>query len=203
MHRATADACGLALDCSHCGACELSGRTRPILTLPWSFGRRLGARLVAVTETNVELARRGYGAALRGDMDTLREFLDPDVKWHGGDPSGPGACRNREQAIAFVGRALAARPVAEIVDLIDAGDQVVVVLRAPSRSGARTVLSANLTTFREGKAIEMVHYADVSDALAAAGVQRWTEPSRGRSTPIPLDSADSAGATSAVRPVSA
>lgn len=25
-------------------------------------------------ESNVELARRGYGAALRGDVDALREF---------------------------------------------------------------------------------------------------------------------------------
>ena len=127
---------------------------------------------MAVTKTNVELARRGYEAALRGDMDTVREFLDPDVKWHGGDPSGSGACRNREQAIAFIGRALGARPVAELVDLIDAGDQVVVILRAPSDSGERTVLSANLTTFCDEKAIEVVHYADVADALAAAGVER-------------------------------
>jgi len=30
---------------------------------------------------------------------------------------------------------------------------------------------ANLTTFRDGKVIEMVHYPDLEDALAAAGVR--------------------------------
>jgi hypothetical protein len=31
-------------------------------------------------------------------------------------------------------------------------------------------LRANLTTFRDGKAVEMVHYVNPEDALAAAGV---------------------------------
>jgi ketosteroid isomerase-like protein len=69
-----------------------------------------------VGETNVEIARRGYQAVLSGDLDRVRQFLHPYVKWHGGDPSAP------------------------------------------------------LTTFREGKAIEMVHYPNVEDALAAAGL---------------------------------
>ena len=38
-------------------------------------------------ETNVEIVRRGYAAALRGDYDVLAGILDPDVRWHGGDPS--------------------------------------------------------------------------------------------------------------------
>jgi ketosteroid isomerase-like protein len=51
-----------------------------------------------VTETNVELARHGFEAALRGDLDAIRELLDTDVKWHGGELFAPGACHNREQA---------------------------------------------------------------------------------------------------------
>jgi len=39
-----------------------------------------------VAETNVERARRGYETALKGDLDALRDLLDPEVKWHGGDP---------------------------------------------------------------------------------------------------------------------
>jgi len=34
----------------------------------------------------------------------------------------------------------------------------------------RPELIANLTTFRDGKAIEMVHYPDPDDARRAAGV---------------------------------
>jgi ketosteroid isomerase-like protein len=49
-------------------------------------------------ESHVELARRGYEAALRGDLDVISGLLDPDVTWHGGDASAPGACHNRQQA---------------------------------------------------------------------------------------------------------
>jgi hypothetical protein len=62
---------------------------------------RSGPSMAAMTETNVELARRGFEAALSGDLDGLREFLDPDVKWHG-DPSEAGACQNRGQALEFM-----------------------------------------------------------------------------------------------------
>lgn len=68
-----------------------------------------------MTESNVEIARRGYEAALRGDLDTIREFLDADVKWHGGDPSAPGACHNREQALEFMRQARVRRRVGELV----------------------------------------------------------------------------------------
>jgi ketosteroid isomerase-like protein len=123
-----------------------------------------------MTETNVELARRGYEAALRGNLDVIRGFLDPSVKWHGGNPSAPGACHNREQAIEFMRQARTRRRVGELVDIVGAGDKVVVIMRPPSDDGEPAALSANLTTFRDGKAIEMVHYPNPEDALDAAGV---------------------------------
>jgi ketosteroid isomerase-like protein len=55
-----------------------------------------------VAETNVDLARRGFEAVLRGDFDLVSDLLAPDVRWHGGDPSAPGAWRGREQALAFI-----------------------------------------------------------------------------------------------------
>jgi ketosteroid isomerase-like protein len=75
-----------------------------------------------VTETNVELARRGYEAALRGDLDAIRALLDADVKWHGGDLSAPGACHNRDQALEFMRQARHRRGVGELVDVVGAGD---------------------------------------------------------------------------------
>ena len=116
-------------------------------------------------ETNVELARRGYEAALRGDLETIGGLLDPDVKWHGGDPYAPGACRNRDQALAFMRRAFRRDGVGELVDVVAAGDKVVVIMR-PHGEDAPPV--ANLTTFRDGKVVEMVHFAAPGDALAAA-----------------------------------
>jgi ketosteroid isomerase-like protein len=123
-----------------------------------------------MAETNTERARRGYEAALAGDLEVIRELLDPDVKWHGGDPSAPGACRNRDQALAFMRQARSRRGVGELVDVRGAGDHVVVILRPPADAGETPTVVANLTTFRDGRVVEMVHYPDARDALAAAGL---------------------------------
>jgi ketosteroid isomerase-like protein len=123
-----------------------------------------------MVESNVELARRGYEAALQGDLEAVRELLDPDVAWHGGDPSGPQACQDREQALEFMRAARARRPIGELVDVRGAGDKVVLIMRAAGQGHDAEALSANLTTFREGRAVEMVHYDDVDEALAAAGL---------------------------------
>jgi ketosteroid isomerase-like protein len=121
-----------------------------------------------MTASNVDRARRAYEAALRGDLDAVREVLDPDVSWHGGDPSDPGSCHNREETLEFMRQALSRGGVGELVDVVDAGDRVVVIMRPPADEGEPPSLAANLTTFRDGKVVEMVHFADPEDALAAA-----------------------------------
>jgi ketosteroid isomerase-like protein len=125
---------------------------------------------LVMSQSNVDIARRGFEAVMRGDLDAIGELLDPHVKWHGGDPSAEGACRNREEALAFMHRARSRNPTGELVDVIDAGDRVVVVIRPASQRGEQAELQANLTTFRDGKVIEMVSYETPEDALTAAGV---------------------------------
>jgi ketosteroid isomerase-like protein len=125
-----------------------------------------------MTESNVELARRGYEAVVRGDLEAIRDLLDPDVKWHAGDPTAEGTCQNRDQALTFMRQARTRAAMGEPVELIDAGDKVVVIMRRRADDGVATELVANLTTFRDGKVVEMVHYPEPDDALAAAGVQR-------------------------------
>jgi ketosteroid isomerase-like protein len=122
-----------------------------------------------MSESNVELARRGFEAAAHGELEVISGMLDPDVKWHGGDPDAAGACHNRDQALEFMRRARGRGSVGELVDMIPAGDKVVVIMR-PMADGEPGELSANVTTFRDGKVVEMVHYPDPDDALAAAGV---------------------------------
>jgi ketosteroid isomerase-like protein len=122
-----------------------------------------------MAESNAERARRGYDAVLRGDLAAVGEFLDPEVKWHGGDPNAPGACRNRQEALDFMRLARERRPIGELVDVVDFGEKVVVIMRLPPTGGEEPTLTANLTTFRDGKAIEMVHYPSPEDALQAAG----------------------------------
>jgi len=90
-----------------------------------------------VAETNLERARRGYEAALHGDLDALR---------------------------------LGSSRLGELVDVRGASDTVVVIMRPPSADGKPAALSANLTTFRDGRVVEMVHYPRPQDALAAAGL---------------------------------
>jgi ketosteroid isomerase-like protein len=123
-----------------------------------------------MTESNAELARRGYEAAKRGDLDVIRELLHPEVKWHAGDPDAEYACRNREQALAFIQRREPRGPIGDLEEIVDAGDQVVVIMRRLADDGESKELVANLTTFRDGKVIEMVHYPNPADALAAAGL---------------------------------
>jgi ketosteroid isomerase-like protein len=117
-----------------------------------------------VSAANVDLARQGFAAAMTGDFETIGELLDPEVKWHGGDPSADGACQNRGQALEFMRRARRIRPLGELVDVVDAGERVVVVIRP---DGKESEPVANVSTFRHGRVVEMVHYPDVEQALAA------------------------------------
>jgi ketosteroid isomerase-like protein len=121
-----------------------------------------------VTSPNEEIARRGYEAIVNGDLDAVREFLDPDVKWHGGDPDWTGACRNRDEALVFMRRAAKNNRIGELVDTRAFGDKVVIVMRPRPGPGEEPRLTANVTTFRDGRAIEIVHYPDPQAALAAA-----------------------------------
>ncbi len=118
-----------------------------------------------MTDSNVELARQGFDAVARGDLRALNELFDPDVRWHGGDPTAAGACQNREQALEFIRQATGSGRVGELVEVIGVGEQVVAVMR-PQGGGA--ALRANLTTFRDGRVVEMVAYESPEAALAAA-----------------------------------
>ena len=124
-----------------------------------------------MSESNVELVRRGYEAIARGDFELIEEILDPEVVWHGSDGPGTDSCHNRAEALQFMRAARRRGALEELVDVIDAGDSVVVVMR-PRRSGEPddSHLRANVTTFRDGKVIRMVAHESPEAALAAAGL---------------------------------
>lgn len=117
----------------------------------------------------VELTRRGFEAVQRGDLDAIGDLLAPDVKWYGAGSPAEWGCRNRKQALAWMSRARERQPAPEIVDVVDAGERIVVILRRTGEDG-QPELVANLTTFRDGKVVEMVHYPDPDEARRAAGV---------------------------------
>jgi ketosteroid isomerase-like protein len=121
-----------------------------------------------VSAANVELARRGFEAVARGDFDSLREILDPNVQWHGSERPDEQSCHNRDEAMHFIRVAIERGGLGQLVDVIDADEQVIVVMgpaaaSEPSESGLR----ANLTTFRDGKVVQMVAYETPEAAIAA------------------------------------
>jgi ketosteroid isomerase-like protein len=123
--------------------------------------------------TDVELLRRAWAAFARGDLTGATEVLDPAVRWYGAeDPDAETSCRNRDDALAFIQRALADGVTAEPLDFRDAGDRVVVILQAhtPPEWGEQREPHGELVTVRDGKVTEMVVYPTVDEALAAAGL---------------------------------
>ncbi len=120
-----------------------------------------------MSEENVETARRGYEAIARGDFAAIADVLAPEVTWHGGDRKARDACRNRDQVLEFLRQAHRRGPIGELIDVIDVGEQVVVVLRQQPEGGGEPELRANLTTFRDGKVTEMVAFDSPAAALAA------------------------------------
>jgi hypothetical protein len=117
------------------------------------------------------------GAATRrlADLTEVGGLLDEHVKWHAGDPMAEGACRNRWQALAFMRRPERGDP-GELIDVIDAGDRIVVILQPPPIDGVPPPMRAQNTTFRDGKVIEMAGYPTVETALTESGV-KWRRPS--------------------------
>jgi ketosteroid isomerase-like protein len=116
------------------------------------------------------MARRGFAAAARGDLGAVAEMLAPDVKWHGGDPEYEGGCHNREQALAFMRAARADGRFGELVDVVDAGEKVVVIMQPPPVEGEPQPRRANVTRFHEGQVVEMIAFETPEDALAHAGL---------------------------------
>jgi hypothetical protein len=105
-----------------------------------------------------------------GDVELLRRAWE--VRWYGaGEGEEPDGCHNRDEAVAFIRLALADGVTAELLDIRDAGDRVVLIFQRhqPPDWGERPEPHGELVTVRDGKVVEMVVYPTVDEALAAAG----------------------------------
>jgi len=67
-----------------------------------------------MAEPNAEVARRGFEAVLRGELEPIADLLAADVRWHGGDPSAPEACRSRKEALEVIRAAIERGAVGEL-----------------------------------------------------------------------------------------
>jgi hypothetical protein len=131
-----------------------------------------------MSEENVEIVRRSVAAYDSGGLDAVAEFWHPDIDWRPvegylddvGLIRGPDGLRQyyRQWEETFdAGRT-------EIEELIDAGDQVIAVLRGVGRmkeSDAEIDLRyAVVISIREGKIASGREYATREEALEAAGL---------------------------------
>jgi len=126
-----------------------------------------------VSPSDVEVLRRAWEAFARGDVEAATEALDPEVRWYAaGEPDGEGACHHREDAAAFLRRALADGLTAELLDIRVAGERLVAVIHthAPPEWERSPDPHGELITVRDGRITEMVIYPTVEAALAAAGL---------------------------------
>ena len=121
-----------------------------------------------MTTSDVELVRAAWAAFHRGDLEAIASAFSADVRWHGVDDPD-GGCRGRDEAVAFVRRAVQDGVTAEATDVLDAGDRVVVSVRVrhPPQWGDQPEPHGEVVTVRDGEISRIVVYPNVTDALRA------------------------------------
>jgi ketosteroid isomerase-like protein len=127
---------------------------------------------LTVPESNLELVRRGFDAASRGDIDAVAGLLHDDVRWHGaGDEDG--GCQNRAQTLRWMREGISRGVRVELVGARELPDGRVLLRlqRTAPREGETEVPPphAQILSFRDGKIAEMVVYPTAEEAAAAAG----------------------------------
>jgi uncharacterized protein len=129
-------------------------------------------------QENIDVARRGYEAFARGDLDAALELMAPDIEAHD-PPEMPDAAIYRGHEAVRRDWEHTAELFddfsVEVEDYFDAGDELVVYVRYRGRgreSGAEVEAAmAHIWTIRDGKATRLRQFLDRSSALEAAGLQ--------------------------------
>lgn len=127
---------------------------------------------------NERLARDGYEALMRGEVEVVEELMAPDLTWHWWE-HGPWDCHGRDEAVALIRERMGQRAIGELTEVTEVADgQVVVVVTRMRPDSELTpedlgrspghVESATLVTFRDGKVVAMHAYRTRADALVAA-----------------------------------
>jgi ketosteroid isomerase-like protein len=126
-------------------------------------------------ESNIEIIFADWLDAMRrGDLETMAGRLAPDVVHQGVKPEW--ICRNRKEVIDMVGQRVGRVPPVEAIELIAAGDHVVMSVRGvgigppvdddeDEARGQATVVY----TLTDGKIVRMHDYLHRAEALEAVG----------------------------------
>lgn len=126
-------------------------------------------------ESNLEIVFADWLDAMRrGDLQTMAERLAPDAVHQGVKPDW--ICRNREEVLRSVRARVGNTPPVEAIELIAAGDHVVMSVKAqgigiPAEGSSDEFRgeACIVFTLRDGKIVRMDDYIHRADALAAVG----------------------------------
>lgn len=120
------------------------------------------------------LAERVRAALGSGDLDAIKDLLDPDARW--GPPEGPGDddCRNRDQVIAWWARARAAGARAVVTEVTAGPGTLLVGLEVTGTPAAQESGGAarrwQVLTIRGGRVADIRGFEDRTVAAARARV---------------------------------
>jgi ketosteroid isomerase-like protein len=136
-----------------------------------------------MSQENIEAVRRLFAAFRRVDVgsferrfDEVREIFDPEVEWVAAPHSllASEEYRGYDGVRRFWTQFLSAWDEygVQVEELIDAGDQVVAVMRLSGRTSELEVAEArsSLLTFRDGRIVRIEPFASKDAALEAAGL---------------------------------
>jgi ketosteroid isomerase-like protein len=136
-----------------------------------------------MSEQNVEVVRRMFAAFRSVDvgsferrLDEVREIFDPEVEWVAAPQSllASEEYRGYDGVRRFWTQFLSAWDEygIQVEELIDAGDQVVAVLRLSGRTKELEVDEArsSLLTLRGGRIVRIEPFASKEEALETAGL---------------------------------
>jgi ketosteroid isomerase-like protein len=132
-----------------------------------------------VSAENVEIVRRAYEAASRGDWDAAFESFDAEVEWEETPGLGPDASAYRgiEQVQAAIQSWVGMWNDYEIQvhDYVDAGDQVLLLARESGHGRASGVSAerelGEVFTLRDRTVVRVCLYGSWREAREAAGLR--------------------------------
>lgn len=122
-----------------------------------------------IPRSNIEIVFADWLDAIRrGDLDRMAASLAPDVVHQGVEPGW--ICRNRQEVLDNARRRVGRTPDVRAIELVAAGDHVVLSIRAAGVGVGESRGQASVVfTFREGVIVHIQDYRHRADALATAG----------------------------------
>jgi uncharacterized protein len=113
-----------------------------------------------VTHPNEELARKGYDAFGKGDLDAIRDLFDPNVQWHvPGKSQFAGDYKGTDEVLGFFGKLFEASGgtvALEIHDVLANDDHVVVFVKGTAQRDGKSWEGRSVHAFhaKDGKVVE-------------------------------------------------